>query len=146
MFQDEIESDDLVIIMGYLNMKTILVLDDEESIQTLLNDILTDEGYRVIHSDDGEEVMEILKKEKIDLIITDMMMPKANGQEVYTSIRVAFAQEGKEDLVPPAIILTAHPGSDKTQFLLMMEKGIKKVISKPFQIDELLAAVKEFIS
>ena len=49
--------------MGVFCMKTILVLDDEESIQTLLNDILTDEGYRVILSDDGEEVMEILKKE-----------------------------------------------------------------------------------
>jgi DNA-binding response OmpR family regulator len=127
-------------------MKTILVLDDEESIRTLLNDILTDEGYRVILSDDGKEVMEILEKEKVDLIITDMMMPKANGQEIYTSIRVAFAQEGKIDLVPPAIILTAHPGADKTQFLLMMEEGIKKVVCKPFQIEELLNAVKEHIS
>ncbi len=127
-------------------MKTILVLDDEESIRTLLNDILTDEGYKVILSDDGEEVMDILKKEKVDLIITDMMMPKANGQEVYTSIRVAFAQEGKLDLVPPAIVLTAHPGADKTQFLLMMEEGVKKIVCKPFQIDELLSAVKEFIS
>ena len=127
-------------------MKTILVLDDEESIRTLLNDILTDEGYKVILSDDGEEVMNILKKEKINLIITDMMMPKANGQEVYTSIRVAFAQEGKLDLVPPAIVLTAHPGADKTQFLLMMEEGVKKIVCKPFQIDELLSAVKEFIS
>ena len=127
-------------------MKTILVLDDEESIRTLLNDILTDEGYKVILSDDGEEVMDILKKEKVDLIITDMMMPKANGQEIYTSIRVAFAQENKLDLVPPAIVLTAHPGADKTQFLLMMEDGIKKIVCKPFQIDELLSAVKEFIS
>ncbi|MEE1291049.1 MAG: response regulator [Spirochaetota bacterium] len=127
-------------------MKTILVLDDEESIRTLLNDILTDEGYKVILSDDGEEVMDILKKEKVDLIITDMMMPKANGQEIYTSIRVAFAQENKLDLVPPAIVLTAHPGADKTQFLLMMEEGIKKIVCKPFQIDELLSAVKEFIS
>ena len=127
-------------------MKTILVLDDDESIRTLLNDILTDEGYKVILSDDGEEVMDILKKEKVDLIITDMMMPKANGQEIYTSIRVAFAQENKLDLVPPAIVLTAHPGADKTQFLLMMEEGIKKIVCKPFQIDELLSAVKEFIS
>ena len=127
-------------------MKSILVLDDEESIRTLLNDILTDEGYKVILSDDGEEVMDILKKEKVDLIITDMMMPKANGQEIYTSIRVAFAQENKLDLVPPAIVLTAHPGADKTQFLLMMEEGIKKIVCKPFQIDELLSAVKEFIS
>ena len=46
-------------------MKTILVLDDEESIRTLLNDILTDEGYKVILSDDGKEVMDILKKKRL---------------------------------------------------------------------------------
>ena len=89
--------------------------------------------------------MEILRKEKVDLVILDMMMPKANGQELYTSMRVAFKQEGILERVPPAIILTAHPGSEKTQFLLMMESGIKKLVSKPFQIYELLEAVKEVI-
>lgn len=126
-------------------MKSILVIDDEENIRTLLEDILKSDGYRVYLSDGGEEAMELLRKEKIDLIILDMMMPKANGQELYTAMKVAFKREGIEERVPPAVILTAHPGSEKTQFLLMMESGIKKLISKPFQISELLEAVKELI-
>ncbi len=126
-------------------MKSILVIDDEENIQTLLDDILKSEGYRVVISDGGAASMDILRKERIDLIILDMMMPKANGQELYTAMKVALAQEGIGDRVPPAIILTAHPGSEKTQFLLMMESGIKKLVAKPFQIHELLEAVKECI-
>ncbi|HBD94194.1 MAG: hypothetical protein A2015_14150 [Spirochaetes bacterium GWF1_31_7] len=126
-------------------MKSILVIDDEENIQTLLDDILKSEGYRVVISDGGAAAMDILRKERIDLIILDMMMPKANGQELYTAMKVALAQEGIGDRVPPAIILTAHPGSEKTQFLLMMESGIKKLVAKPFQIHELLEAVKECI-
>lgn len=126
-------------------MKTILVIDDEKNIQVLLEDILGVEGYKVIVSEGGEEVMNILRNEKVHLIILDMMMPKANGQELYTALKVAFKQEGLSERVPPAIILTAHPGSEKTQFLLMMESGIKKVIAKPFQISEILEAVKEFI-
>lgn len=126
-------------------MKTILVVDDEENIQTLLEDILKSEGYKVILSDGGEEAMDILRKDKVDLVILDMMMPKANGQELYTAMKVAFKQEGIEERVPPGIILTAHPGSEKTQFLLMMESGIKKLVAKPFQISELLDAIKEVI-
>lgn len=127
-------------------MKSILVIDDEENIQTLLEDILKSEGYKVVVSDGGEAAMDILRKEKIDLIILDMMMPKANGQELYTAMKVALAQEGIAERVPPGIILTAHPGSEKTQFLLMMESGIKKLVAKPFQIHELLDAVKECIN
>lgn len=126
-------------------MKTILVVDDEDNIRLLLQDILHSEGYRVISTDGGEEAMDILRKEDVDLIILDMMMPKATGQELYTSMRVAFKQEGIIDRVPPGIILTAHPGADNTQFLLMMESGIKKLVSKPFQISEILQAIEEVI-
>ena len=86
-----------------------------------------------------------VRKEKIDPIILDMMMPKATGQELYTSIKFALKKEGLADHIPPAIILTAHPGSDNTQFLLMMEEGIVKLIPKPFQIQELIDAVQETI-
>lgn len=126
-------------------MKSVLVIDDEVNIQTLLEDILSTEGYNVILSDGGEHALSIIRKEKIDLIILDMMMPKATGQELYTSMKVALDREGLKDRVPPAIILTAHPGAENTQFLLMMESGIKKLIPKPFQILELLDAVSEVI-
>ena len=126
-------------------MKRILVVDDEMNIQNLLDDILSSEGYEVVLSDGGEEAINIIRKQKIDLVILDMMMPKATGQELYTSIKVTLEKEGLKDRVPPAIILTAHPGAENTQFLLMMEEGIKKLISKPFQINELLDSIKECI-
>ncbi|HOV13254.1 MAG TPA: response regulator, partial [Spirochaetota bacterium] len=108
-------------------------------------DILSTEGYKVLLTDGGEEALEIIKREKVDLIILDMMMPKATGQELYTSMKIALDREGLKDRVPPAIILTAHPGAENTQFLLMMETGIKKLIPKPFQILELLDAVGEIV-
>ncbi|OHD14863.1 MAG: hypothetical protein A2086_12340 [Spirochaetes bacterium GWD1_27_9] len=126
-------------------MKKILVIDDEINIQTLLEDILSTEGYKVILSDGGEDALNIIKRDKIDLIILDMMMPKATGQELYTAMKVKLKREGLEDKVPPAIILTAHPGAENTQFLLMMESGIKKLIPKPFQISELLEGVEEVL-
>ncbi|MBP7552286.1 MAG: response regulator [Spirochaetes bacterium] len=125
-------------------MKNILVVDDEINIQNLLEDILVGEGYKIYLSDGGEESINIIKTNKIDLIILDMMMPKASGQELYTSMKIKLEGEGKK--APPAIILTAHPGAENTQFLLMMEAGIKKLIPKPFQISELLDAVKECIN
>jgi len=106
---------------------------------------LVGEGYSVILTDGGDEAMNIVKTHKIDLIVLDMMMPKANGQELYTSIKVALAHEGKKDMIPPAILLTAHPGLENTQFLLMMESGIKKLIPKPFKIVELIEGVKEVL-
>lgn len=126
-------------------MKTILVVDDEENIKTLLEDILSTEGYKVLLSDGGEEAIEILEKNKIDLIILDMMMPKCTGQELYTSMKVTLTNKGLSKKIPPALILTAHPGADNTQFLIMKEGGIKKLISKPFQIFELLDGVKEVL-
>ena len=126
-------------------MKKILVIDDESNIRTLLNDILTLEGYTVIMSDGGEEALELIRKDRIDLIILDMMMPKASGQELYTSMKVVLEREGIPEQVPPAIILTAYPGAESTQFLLMLESGIKKLLPKPFEIGELLASVKEVI-
>ena len=126
-------------------MKTVLVVDDEVNIQTLLKDILELNGYKVIISDGGEEIIEICRTCNVSLIILDMMMPKATGHELYTSLKVALTAEGKEDKVPPAIILTAHPGAENTQFLLMTESGIEKLLPKPFQVDELLDSVSHCI-
>lgn len=126
-------------------MKKILVIDDEANIKALISDILTTEGYKVLLSDGGEDAMKLVKNEKPSLIILDMMMPRASGQELYTALKVSLEAEGKSKLLPPAIILTAHPGAENTQFLLMMEEEIVKVIPKPFQISELVDSVKEII-
>ncbi len=126
-------------------MKNILVVDDEVGVQTLLEDVLTAEGYNVFVSDGGEDFIAIIKREKIDLVILDMMMPKGSGQEIYTAMKVVLEKEGLHDRIPYGIILTAHPGAENSQFLLMMEEGIKKLVAKPFQISELLESVREII-
>ena len=126
-------------------MKNILVVDDEAGIRTLLKDVLTADGYNVLLSDGGEEFIDIIKNDKIDLVILDMMMPKGSGQEIYTAMKIVLEKDGLQKKIPPAIILTAHPGAENSQFLLMMETGIKKLVPKPFQISELLEAVIEVI-
>jgi len=126
-------------------LKNILVVDDEAGIRTLLKDVLTADGYNVLLSDGGEEFIDIIKNDKIDLVILDMMMPKGSGQEIYTAMKIVLEKDGLQKKIPPAIILTAHPGAENSQFLLMMETGIKKLVPKPFQISELLEAVIEVI-
>jgi len=126
-------------------LKNILVVDDEVAIQTLLEDVLTSEGYKVFVSDGGDEFTNIVKREKIDLVILDMMMPKGSGQEIYNAMKIVLEKDGLQNKIPQGIILTAHPGAENSQFLLMMDPGIKKLVPKPFQISELLEAVKEVI-
>ena len=81
---------------------TILVVDDEERMRKLIKDFLNAKGYKILEAEDGEKALEIfeLNKEKIDLVILDVMMPKVDGWTVLRKIR----QEAKT----PVIMLTAR--------------------------------------
>ncbi len=123
-------------------MKTILVVDDDKGILELVNEILEREGYKVITTEGGEEGIDLLMNNSIDLIILDMMMPKINGYDLYKKMKEALSETNSSKKLPPALILTAYPGQHNTQHLLMMESGVKKLVPKPFQIDELLEGVE----
>jgi CheY-like chemotaxis protein len=69
-------------------MKTILLIEDEEIIYNLLQKKLANEGYRVILSKDGEEGIAAAQKEKPDLILTDIIMPKKDGFEVLEAVKM----------------------------------------------------------
>ncbi len=125
-----------------LYMKTILVVDDDKHILDLVNELLSMNGYKVIITEGGQDGIDIVKNSNIDLIVLDMMMPKINGYDLYLMMK----KEINDKKLPPAIILTAHPGQYNTQHLLMMEKGVKKLVPKPFQIDELIEAVEFALS
>ena len=60
----------------------ILVADDEKEIRDLLEIYLINEGYKVIKAQDGQEALDIIDKEEIDLLVLDIMMPRVNGIEV----------------------------------------------------------------
>ncbi len=116
-------------------MIKILVVDDEVYMLRLVQFNLEKSGYSVITAKDGQEALEILKKEKIDLIITDVMMPRIDGLELCKRVK---ADPRWKSL--PVIMLTAMAQiSDRADG---KEVGADDYITKPFNPKELLAIVE----
>ena len=113
---------------------TILVVDDEQRMRTLLKDFLAKKDYTVIEAKDGEEALEIFeeKQEIINLILLDVMMPKLDGWSVLRQIRQSSRI--------PIIMLTAR-GEEQDE-LFGFELGVDEYISKPFSPKILVARSK----
>ncbi len=110
----------------------ILVVDDEQSIMNIIAYNLKKEGYKVVCAEDGEIALEVFRKEKPDLVILDVMMPKIDGYDVCKKIR--------EKSPVPIIMLTAR--ADEVDKVLGLEIGADDYVTKPFSNRELLARVK----
>ena len=115
-----------------LKMNRILVCDDEKDIVNALKIYLTSEGYEVLCAYNGSEAVEILKKESIQLVLLDVMMPVCDGISALSQIR--------EFSNVPVIFLTAK-GED-TDKVLGLNVGADDYITKPFNPVELLARVR----
>ncbi|GKX28682.1 DNA-binding response regulator [Vallitalea longa] len=113
-------------------MSKILVVDDEKAIVDILKFNLQREGYNVITAFNGEEGLQIFEKEKPDLVLLDIMMPKVDGLQVCKIIR------NKYDT--PIIMLTAR--AEEVDKVLGLELGADDFVTKPFSIRELMARVK----
>jgi len=83
-------------------MNKILVVDDDQGVQMLYSDELTDEGYNVVTCGDGSRLMEFIKEERPDLVVMDMKLGKYDGVNLLQDIRNAFDQL-------PVIMCTAYP-------------------------------------
>jgi DNA-binding response OmpR family regulator len=113
--------------------RRVLVVEDDASILLGLQINLEKEGYTVLTAEDGERAVAMVRSERPDLIILDVMLPKMNGFVVLQTIR-------REGLTMPIIILSARTGEmDKVTGL---ELGAEDYISKPFSLAELLARVR----
>ncbi len=67
--------------------KTILIVEDEELVRSMLRDKFEHEGYRVLEAEDGREGQNILEDEKVDLVISDLVMPRQDGLELLMAMR-----------------------------------------------------------
>lgn len=112
--------------------KKILVIDDEERLRTMIKAYLTQEGFDVVTAGDGQEGLYVLRDQKPDLIILDLMMPNMDG---YTFLR-ALSKERDT----PVIILTAKP--DESEKVLGLELGADDYVTKPFSLRELTARIR----
>lgn len=114
-----------------MDKKRILVVDDDTAILRLLSTNLKARGYDVLTATDGEEALEAVQKEYIDLIILDIMMPKVDGVQVCRHIR--------EWSDIPIIILSAR--GDENDKVKCLELGADDYLTKPFGISELMARI-----
>lgn len=119
--------------------KKILVVDDEEDVVYLLREALEDEGYQTFGAQDGQAALEIVKKEKPDLILLDIMMPKMDG---YTLNQQLKKDEENHDL--PVIVITGR-GQLRDLFLLNQEAPIADFIEKPFPVKMLLGKIEQIL-
>lgn len=119
--------------------KTILAVDDEESIRELVNAILASEGYTVVTAFDGADCLEKLKTLKPDLVLLDMMMPGISGRETCEKIRA----NPKTKNLKVAFLTVARFSESGKDTLKKMK--ISDYITKPFDNKDLVARVKKIL-
>ena len=121
-----------------MNDITVLVVDDESRMRKLVKDFLTKKGYNVLDAQDGEAALQVFEenKNKISIILLDVMMPKLDGWSVLRQIR--------QNSDVPIIMLTAR-GEEQDE-LFGFELGVDEYISKPFSPKILVARVESILN
>ncbi|KAJ51803.1 DNA-binding response OmpR family regulator [Clostridium tetanomorphum] len=115
-----------------MEKETIIIVDDEKEIRDLIGIYLGNEGFKVLKAENGEEALQILEQQKVDLIILDIMMPKMDGIEACMKIR--------EEKNMPIIMLSAK--TEDMDKIWGLTAGADDYVTKPFNPLELIARVK----
>ncbi len=116
-------------------MKTILVVDDDDAIRTLLHDELLDEGYQVLTANNAQDALKMVQSEALDLVILDIRMPGMNGLEALP--RILGLKEGL-----PVILNTAYTQYQES----FMSWAADAYVVKSSDLTELKAKVKELLA
>ncbi|HLF36924.1 MAG TPA: response regulator transcription factor [Anaerolineales bacterium] len=112
--------------------KTILVVDDEPRLVSLVEAYLSQEGFKVLSAGDGRDALFLARQEKPDLIVLDIMMPEMDGYE--------FMRLHRKERETPIILLTAKVEADDR--VLGLELGADDYVTKPFRPRELVARIR----
>lgn len=121
-----------------MSQKRILLVEDEVSLSELMKIRLEANGYNVISAFDGQEALDLARKEKPDLIILDLMLPKIDGYKVCRLLKF----DSKYEKIPVIMFTARAQESDKK---LGEEVGADAYIVKPFEPEILLNKIREFL-
>jgi DNA-binding response OmpR family regulator len=110
---------------------TVMVVDDQSSVRRLLQEYLTEQGFRVVTAGDGQTALYTARHEQPDVILLDIMMPKMDGYQ--------FLRQYRQERQTPVIVITAR--EDETDTVLGLELGADDYVIKPFRMRELLARI-----
>jgi DNA-binding NtrC family response regulator len=120
--------------------KTILVVDDDSGLLKIAELVLTDGGFNVLLTSNARDGLAILKSQKVDLVITDIIMPEIEGIELITKLK-------RNHPALPIMAISGGGWSRNTDFLKFARKlGAKVVLAKPFRRDALLDAVNRALA
>ena len=126
----------IVVEKGGMRMISILVADDDKNTRLLMQAILEGAGYRVVTAVDGQDALEMLEKEHIDLVVLDVMMPRMDGYTFTETLR-----QGNSTL--PILMVSAKPlPADKNKGFLV---GTDDYITKPVDEEEMLLRIKALL-
>ena len=114
---------------------TILLVDDEDAVRTVLTFPLEKDGYVVVQAGDGEEALRRFAEHSVDLVVLDLMLPRLDGLEVCKRLRATSTV--------PIIMLTAR--DDELDKVLGLELGADDYITKPFSIREFRSRVRALL-
>ena len=117
--------------------KTILIIDDDREIASMLHGVLQSNGYRVFLAPNGAEGQRQISSLKPDLVITDMMMPRLGGFPVLEYLKTL-------DTPPPVIMITANEGGRHKAYAEML--GVADYLRKPFPMEVLLESIRRIFA
>ena len=112
--------------------RKILVVDDTENVQTMLTDFLVSQSFEVLNAGDGRQALDLVRSEKPDLVLLDIMMPNMDGYQFITSLR-------RESSLP-VIMITAR--QQEADIIHGFDLGADDYVTKPFRMRELLVRMR----
>lgn len=115
--------------------KSILIVDDSETVRQVLQLALGNAGYQVVEAEDGFDALGKLSEAQVDMLITDLNMPNMDGLELIKKVR-----EGGQHKFTPIVMLTTESSEEKKK--AGREAGASGWIVKPFKPEQLLKVVK----
>lgn len=124
--------------LGYDSAPGLLLVDDEANILNSLRRLLRPKGYRVFTAEGGEAALEILGREAVDLVVSDMRMPGMDGAQLLERVRALWPQTMR-------ILLTGYADINST-IAAVNKGGIYRYISKPWNDDDILMAIDQALS
>ena len=116
--------------------RTLLIVDDEAEIREIIEINVSSLGYKVLEAGDGEQAMEVLRSHKVDVVVSDLMMPRMSGMSLLTDMR-------DNGFMQPFIFVTAFPSQDST--IQALRLGAFDYLEKPFESEELKLLIAEAV-
>ena len=120
-------------------MPNILIVEDDEIMLKAIRNILNKDGYTVISAKDGKEAFEKLENAEYDIVVTDLMMPYANGLEIVSRIRT---DDSKKDV---GVIVVSSVGNEET-ITEAFRLGADDYLKKPIMAGELLIRIRKLLA